>query len=222
MNSAAELKATLITERLLVQLAEFAAEQSVGLLTAYDRGDLAQSRLLAEDALDTLLAGMPDLLGLSAVDEDEALSDAVLQELSALSAVAAQTLASIAYEQGRRTPADESPSRLLPALKRVERRYRDLLMDSRVAAESGNATIVCEVFTACIECLRGDVGYLARSLAGEDDAVKADELAAIRVSTVARRLAMLAAACPHLLFRLTNTRKAAGVRQVAERRTRLM
>ncbi|MEM1190155.1 MAG: hypothetical protein AAGI72_16615 [Pseudomonadota bacterium] len=222
MASIAERKARLITERLLVQLAEFAAEQSVGLLTAYDRRELVQARLLAEDALDTLDAGMSDLLGLSAVDEDAALSEASSQELSALAAVSAHALAAIAYEQGRQTPVEESPTLIMLALRRVERRYRDLLMDSRVAAETGDGSIVREVFTACVESLRGDVGYLARSLAGQDDAVKADALAAIRLSAVSRRLCMLACACPHLLFRLTNSRKAAGVKQVAERRTRLM
>ncbi|MEM9315469.1 MAG: hypothetical protein AAGA95_12650, partial [Pseudomonadota bacterium] len=165
MVSIAERRARLITERLLVQLAEFAAEQSVGLLTAYDRRELAQVRLLAEDALDTLDAGMSDLLGLSAVDEDAALSEASSQELSVLAAMAAHALAAIAYEHGRQTPAEESPTLIMLALRRVERRYRDLLMDSRVAAETGDGSIVREVFTACVESLRGDVGYLARSLA---------------------------------------------------------
>ena len=222
MGSVAELRTRIVAERRIVQLAEFATEQNLALLRAFDRADLFQIRLLAEEALGTLAAGLTDLLGLSTVDEDEELSGAALQELSVLAAVSAHALTAVAYEQGRHTPGDEPPTLTLRALRRVERRYRDLLLDTRVAAETGDASVLCEAFTAAIDSIGSEVGYLARALAGQDDAVKAEELAAIRVSALSRRLAMLVGACPHLLFRLTNARKASGLKQVAERRTRLM
>lgn len=95
------------------------------------------------------------------------------------------------------------------------------MLSARTAAKSGRIARLADALNACLDLTEGELGYAAFSLAGQDDAVKSAAIAAPRLGEITRRVAMLSGACFHLMFRLTNTRKAAGLRVVAQNRAAL-
>lgn len=202
-------------------LRQFANEQVFELLAAYDRDAGAGVSPLALEAYDQLVDGAVILSELPVVTEDQVLSERAVTKLARLAAVAVHAHISARYQAGRLAPMAEDPALVLRAIGRAERRYGGLLLDSRTAAKSGRVERLAETLAACLDAAAGDIGYAAIALAGQGDAPKSAGLAAIRVAHLARRMAMLSAASLMLMFRLTNSAKATGLRKVAENRTRL-
>ena len=203
----------------LRRLRQFATDRVIEILAAYDRD--AGVSPLALDAFDRLVGGAVTLSDLPVVAEDKVLSERAVKRLARLAAVAVHAHISARYQAGRLSPMTEEPGFILRAVGRTEARYAELLLDTRTAAKSGRIERLGEAFSASIDAVASDLAYAAFALAGQDDARKSAGLAAIRVAHATRRMAMLSAAILMLMFRLTNSAKAAGLRQVAQNRAQL-
>ncbi len=215
-----DARARLLLHRQLTELRQFAVHRNEALLSAFDSGQAEGVPSLAHGVFEKLKE--TDLSGLSISDENEMLSDSTLQALSRCLAVAVHTYALAKYHNGRLEPIEEEPAHILRAIGRAERHYRGLLLDTRIAARNSMITHLRKVLIDGLDVVMGDIAYIAQTLGGQQDIVKSNKLAAVRAGVIARRYAMLSAACLQLMFRLTNNRKAAGLRQVAERRGQLM
>jgi len=207
--------------RQLIELGRVSPGKGIAMLSAFDAGQGEGVATLAIQFLEWLAIESSGLIDLSAADEDEALSQIVIDDLMRSVAVAVHAFAGTKYQAGRLGSASENPDLILVAIRRAERRYRDLLLDTRVAAETGAAPLLHDVLLTSLETVTVDIGYITQALGGHEDAAKVGKLAAVRVGLISRRYAMLCAACLHLLYRLTNARKTTGLRQVAEGRTQL-
>lgn len=205
----------------LRRLRHFAVHQVSELLAAYDRDADPRLSPLALEACDRLVSGARTLMDLPVVDEDEVLSERTVTRLARLAAVTVHAHASARYQAGRLAPMAEDPAFILRAIERAERRYAALLLDTRTAARSGRIERLVAVLEATLDAARGDIAYAAIALAGKDTATRSTALAAIRLAHVTRRMAMLSAASLLLMFRLTTTAKAAGLRRVAESRRKV-
>lgn len=214
------LRARHLLNQQLTDLGWFAIQQTKELLLAFDSGQGEGVPILAHGVFQRL--EKMNLQDLSITDENENLSETTLQNLSRCVAVATHAYASAKYQIGRLAPMDENPTFILAAIDRTESRYSGLLLDTRRAARNSRVARLREILLACLDAVKIDVGYIMQTLGGRQDTIKSNKLIAVRAATIARRYAMLSAACLQLMFRLTNTRKAAGLRQVAERRTQLM
>lgn len=205
----------------LRDLRQFANDRVFELLAAYDRDAGAGVSPLALEAYDRLMKGAVTLSELPVVAEDQVLSERVVKKLARLAAVAVHAHIATRYQAGRLAPMAEDPAFILRAIGRAETRYGGLLLDTRTAAKSGRIERLAEALAGCLDAAAGDIAYAAIALAGRGDAPKSTGLAAIRVAHLTRRMAMLSAASLMLMFRLTNSAKATGLRQVAENRTQL-
>ncbi len=205
----------------LRNLRQFAGVRVFELLAAYDRGSGGEVPPLALAAYARLIKGAATLAGLPVVAEDQLLSERAAGKLARLAGVAVHGHIATRYQAARLVPVAENPAHILRAIRLSETRYGRLLLDTRSAAKSGRAERLVEVLEGCLDTVTGEIAYAAAALAGQGDAVKSGALAAVRVAHVARRMAMLSAASLMLMFRLTNPAKAAGLRRVAENRTRL-
>jgi hypothetical protein len=209
----------LALSRLLPQANVLSLQGARNLLTAFDAGQGEGVELLALEIFEWL-ENVTEVLGsLADVDEDERVSEEAVHRIGRCAALAVHTHAAVGYQAARLSPLVEGSTLILTSLRRAERRYADLLLDTRLAARTGDADRLHDVMCTALEVARQDVAYLTRALGGQPDEVKAVDVAAVRAGAIARRLAMLTASCLHLMFRLTNNRKAAGLRQVAERRS---
>jgi hypothetical protein len=202
-------------------LRQFASDRVFELLAAYDRAVGAGVSPLALEAYGWLIDGAATLAELPVVAEDQVLSQRAVTKLARLAAVSVHGHIATRYQAGRLAPMTEDPAYILRAIRLSETRYAKLLLDTRSAAKSGRTERLAEVLESCLDTVSGDIAYAAAALAGQDDAAKSGALAAVRVAHLARRMAMLSAASLMLMFRLTNPAKAAGLRTVAENRTRL-
>jgi len=207
--------------RCLARLGQFALQDTAALLGAWDAARFEEFALLAYGVFERVESETVPLLELPSVDEDEALSESSLGLLSRCLAVAGHGFAAVKYHRGRLEPRSDEPLSLLAALDLEERRYQLLLIATRQGARIGSVRLIHQALLDCIDAMRAEVGYIAQGLGGQPDAARRSGLAAVRAGLLARRYAMLAAACLHLMFRLANARKAAGIRQVANRRERL-
>jgi hypothetical protein len=189
------------------------------LLGAWNTNELDRFIRLSHRVFERIEHEIGIFVELTTVDEDEALSEQTLRVLSRCVAIAAHGFVATRYQRARLSPSADTPTHA--ALARLERRYHRLLMQSRQAARTQSARSVQRVLIDVLDAVRRDLGYLALVIGGQPDGTKRAHLAAIRVGALARRYAMLAAACLHLVFRLTNARKSSGLRQVAMNRERL-
>jgi len=205
----------------LRRLRQFANERVFELLAVYDRETGLGVSPLALEAYDRLIDGAVILSELPVVAEDQVLSERIIKKLARLGAVAVHTHISTRYQVGRLAPMVEDPALILHAIGRAETLYRRLLLDTRTAAKSGRIERLADVLADCLGAAAGDIAYAAVALAGQGDTPKSAGLAAIRVAHLTRRMAMLSAASLMLMFRLTNSAKATGLRKVAENRTQL-
>jgi len=202
-------------------LRQFATDRVIEILAAYDRDAGSGVAPLALDAFDRLVDGSVSLSDLPVVTEDQVLSERAVVRLARLASVAVHAYISARYQAGRLSPIVEDPAYILRAIRRIETRYAGLLLDTRTAAKSSRIERLAGAFAAGLDVVAGDLAYAAVALAGQDDARKSSELAAIRLANVTRRMAMLSGAVLMLMFRLTNSAKAAGLRQVAQNRAQL-
>ncbi len=205
----------------LRQLRQFATGRVIDILAAYDRDATAGVSPLSLDAFDRLVGGTMTLSKLPVVTEDQVLSERAVERLARLAAVAVHAHISARYQAGRLAPTTEDPTFILRAIGRAETRYAALLLDTRSAAKSGRIERLAKALSASLDTVAGDLAYAAVALGGQDETQKSAGLAAIRVAHATRRLAMLSASTLMLMFRLTNSAKAAGLRQVAQNRTQL-
>lgn len=206
----------------LRQLSHFAIQQNIAILDAYENANSAVVSARAREAFERLGAAGDTLTALPSVDEDRQLSERTVKRLARLAAVSMQAHVSARAQTGRLGPMGEDPAYIERATRRAETLYRALLLDSRTAARSGRIERLVHVLSRSLDAISGDVAYAAIALAGQGDAAKSNAMLAIRIAHVTRRLSMLGAASLLLMFRMTTTAKASGLRQVAENRTQLV
>ena len=205
----------------LRHLRQFAHDQVFQLLSAYDRDSGSAVRPLALGAYQRLAEAAAILTELPAIDEELELSERSVKKLAKLVAIAIHSHIATQYQAGRMAPITEDPALVLRAISQAEARYRELLLRTRSAAKNGRILQLADAFTEGLESVSGTIVYAAIALAGQDDAAKSTNLAAVRVAHITRRMAMLCAATLLLMFRLTNASKASGLKQVAENRAQL-
>jgi len=202
-------------------LRQFANDRVFELLAAYDREAGAGVSPLALEVFGRLSDGAATLTELPVVAENPVLSESAIKKLARLAAVAVHTHIATRYQAGRMAPVSEDPTYILRAIGRAEAQYAELLLDTRTAAKSGRVERLANVLAGCLNTTSGDLAYASVALAGQRDGPQSTGLAAVRVAHLCRRIAMLSAASLMLMFRLTNTVKAAGLRKVAKNRSRL-
>ena len=205
----------------LRHLRQFANDRAFALLSAYDRNAGTEVSPLALGAYERLLDATATLIELPAVDEDPDLSEHTINKLARLVAVAIHGHISTRYQAGRLAPISEDPALIVRAIGQAEKRYIELLLSTRSAAKNGRIERLADVLAACLESATGNIAYAAFTLAGQDNTAKSAHLAAVRIAHIARRTTMLSAATLILMFRLTNSNKATGLRKVAENRVQL-
>jgi len=203
-------------------LRQFANDRVFDILAAYDREAGSGVLPLAFEAYGRLIDGAATLTELPIVAEDQVLSERAVKKLARLAAVAIHGHIATQYQAGRLAPMTEDPAYILRAIRLSETRYAELLLNTRSAAKSGRIERLAEVLDSCLGTVSGDIAYAAAALAGQGDEAKSGGLAAVRVAHLTRRMAMLSAASLMLMFRLTNSAKAAGLRKVAENRSKLV
>ncbi len=199
----------------------FADSRSDELLRGFDRGSGETVTPLALEAFERLRRAANALSELPVTEEDEALSESATARCARLAAIAVHAHVATRYQAGRGAVPAVPASRILRAISTAEAGYNASLLDARTSAKGGRIARLADALNTCLDLAEGELGYAALALAGQDDAVKSDAIAGPRLGEITRRVAMLSGACLQLMFRLTNTRKAAGLRSVAANRTAL-
>lgn len=202
-----------------------AEAETDALLDAWAARDVAAIGPLAMGVFDRLEASLGLLDDLPERDEDETLSEETIADLARLAAVAVHAHVASRHEAGRLAAGGgagaEVSGEVVAALRRAEAAYASALIDTRLGARTGAVSRLQGATMACLGLARAELSFAAHALAGQGPEARGAGAAGVRLAEIARRVAMLCGASLQLSFRMTNRRKAAGLRQVAENRARL-
>jgi hypothetical protein len=211
-----------LLHRDLIELGQFALHNTARMLQEWDSGKYDKSVFLAHKVFEQIEDDIELLLELPKVDENVALSEATVKQLGRCLAVATYVFLSVKYHQGRLASPPTIHDLLPDHVYQEERRYARLLMQSRQAARQRHIGLIYQTFHEGLDVIRVELNHLAHLMAGQPPTVKRASVAAVRVGSLARKYAMFLPACLHLMLRLTNTRRSAGLQQVALRREQLL
>lgn len=212
-----------LLHRNLLELSQISMQSTASMLQAWDSGKNDEFVFYAYKAFEQLEDGIDLLLELPDVDEDVALSESVVKQIGRCLGLAIHGFLSVKYQKGRQlAPASSPLFSAADCVQREERRYIRLLNQSRQAALQRNIGLIHQTFVEGLEVIRVELNYLVYHMAGQPSPVKRAGVAAIRTGLLARKYSMFLPACLHIMLRMTNTQRSAGLQQVASRREQLL